>query len=111
MATILATVFYAMAVVYAVAFFIRKSTFYLLSSAVIAIASFVSAFFAADFSKQQVVEWGQALGWVDAQPLNMRLDIGAWVTLVAGFILAGSYVLTKQAPTTKAVQPPKAAET
>ena len=96
MATILATVFYAIAVAYGVVFFfIRKSTLYLLSSAVIAIVSFVSAFFVADFFKQQVVEWG-GMGSSNGIFLNMRIDIGAWVALVAGFILAGSYVLSRQ---------------
>jgi len=90
--TTLAVVFYALSIIYAVAFLIRKSGFYLLLlSSIVAMASVVSALFAASFLKQQLVEWEQF-----AFLLNIRLDIGAWVTLVAGFVLAGSYVLSRQ---------------
>jgi hypothetical protein len=91
-ATMLAVVFYFLSVVYAVVYFIRGAGFYLLSSAAIAIASAISAFFAVGFFKQQIVEWGELLAFL----LNVRLDMGAWVTLVAGFILAGSYALSRE---------------
>ena len=40
----------------------------------------------------------------EASFLNMRLDIGAWVTLVAGFILVGSYAVSRLGPKVEAVQ-------
>ena len=107
LATILALVFYTIAVVYAVVFFIRKSSLYILSSAVLAMASFVSTFFAADFIRQQVFEWGQ-IGSSETVLFTQRLDIGACVALVVGFVFVGSYFLGRQ--TTTAARPAEVKE-
>lgn len=101
LATILAAVLYIIALVYAAIFFIRSSSLYTLSSAVLAIASFVSTFFAAYLIRQQVFEWGQ-MGSTETILFNMKLDIGAWVALVAGFLFVGSWFLARQ--TTSAVR-------
>lgn len=98
MATIFAAVFYIIALVGLVLFLIWKSAFAALSSGVLAIGSFVSAFFAADLLKQQAVEWEVG------SFLNLRLDIGAWVTLSAGFILVGSYAVSRLGPKVETVQ-------
>lgn len=107
-ATIICVVSYTCCVVFAVWIFIRKFRFYALCSSVMAVCSFMSAFFAAELIRQQVVEWGQMGASFGTSLLNLKLDVGAWAILVAGFILAGGYFISRQAPMTKAVEAPEA---
>jgi hypothetical protein len=94
-ATSLAVVFYSMSVIVAFVFLTGGSALYSLPSAFFATGSFVSTFLAAGFIRQQVDEWGQ-LGSNWTGLFNQRLDVGAWLALVAGFMFVGSYLLSGQ---------------
>jgi hypothetical protein len=97
-----AMISYIFAVLCAVASLIRKDPRFSLISGLIAIVSFVSALLASNIIKEQVIKWGQ-MGSSTAQLLNYRLDIGQWITLLAGFILVGSCFLSREMPTTQKV--------